>query len=169
MGQDKGLALGNGQESSCHLFLQPGLSAKPGTSHKATQIISVFWQITFLTNIYYFGSWCYTLDTPRVSGQQWLSQRGERRRSQACLQPRPWCEAGDGAEPPCAAAATSLLNYINRPPSSVIFYYMGKKKKKTGWAGKSSYFHSANSSKQVIHRSSHETFIWRLLGSPLPS
>lgn len=93
-----------------------------------------------------------------------LSEQG-RHWSQACHQPRHWRRAVDSAEPPCAAAATSLLNYINRPPSSVIFYYTGKNK--TGWAGKNLYFHLVNTGKWVTHRSRCETFLWRMLGSPL--
>jgi len=132
----------------------------------AGRLVSVCWQITFLRNVYYFGFGYYSLDAPCVSGQWWLSQRWGMCPSQARFQPRPRCEAGAGAASRCAAAAASLLNYINRPPSSVIFYYMGKKKK-MGWAGKNSCFHSANTSKRVAHRTSHETFLRRMLGSPL--
>lgn len=126
-----GFSWENGQDSSCHILLQAGLSVEHRTAHETT-VTWLCWKITLLRNSHYFGFCCYTQDTPRVLGQWWLPQRGRRQRSQTCFQPEPWLQAGDSAASPCAVAATSLLNYINRSPSSVIFYYLGKKK----WAGR---------------------------------
>lgn len=131
MGQDMGFSWENGQDSSCHILLQAGLSVEHRTAHETT-VTWLCWKITLLRNSHYFGFCCYTRDIPRVLGQWWLPQRGRRQRSQTCFQPEPWLQAEDSAASPCAVAATSLLNYINRPPSSVIFYYLGKKK----WAGR---------------------------------